>query len=66
MKFTGAIALTSAGILFSVFFANVSLGAMRVTPFLGDVTEMLVLLAACAAFVVCVLQKEAARDSGSK
>ena len=46
---------------FAVYFANVALGAFAGGGFLGDVSEMLVLLAASILFVVAILQKEAAR-----
>ena len=59
MKKTGRIALIGAGLLFLIFFSNVSLGAFSGQPFLGDIPEMLTLLASAMLFVVAVLQIEA-------
>ncbi|NVO58021.1 hypothetical protein HW561_19680 [Rhodobacteraceae bacterium B1Z28] len=52
--------LTLALLLFAVFGTNVVLGSMGMGGFLGDVSEMLILLAATIAFVAAILQKEAA------
>ncbi|PSL18118.1 hypothetical protein [Shimia abyssi] len=49
--------------LFSVFVANVVIGANGGTQFLGDVGEMIVLFCASLAFVVVTLQKETAEKS---
>jgi len=46
--------------LFALFALNVGLGSVGVGPMLGDVGEMLVLFAAAIAFVVAILQREAA------
>lgn len=46
--------------IFSVFFANVVMGAFFRNAFLGDVGEMLVLFAAVIVFVVAILRKEVA------
>lgn len=54
------VALIVAGILFSVFVANVVLGSTSNAAFLGNVGEMLVLLGASVAFVVAILAREAA------
>ena len=45
--------------LFSVFVANVALGAFGASQFLGDVGEMLTLFMASLAFVVVILKREA-------
>ncbi|WP_439155090.1 hypothetical protein [Yoonia sp.] len=52
--------LLGAIILFCIFTANVGLGAMGGSPFLGNVGEMLVLVAAAVMFVVAILKSEAA------
>jgi hypothetical protein len=51
--------LTAAALLFALFSLNVVLGSFGVAPFLGDVSEMLVLLAASIAFVAAILGREA-------
>lgn len=51
--------LAASFIVFAIYFANVVLGAFASSAFLGDVGEMLVLLAASILFVVAILQKEA-------
>lgn len=43
-----------------VFLSNVVIGASGRSPFLGDVAEMLCLLAAALCFVVTILGREAA------
>ncbi len=48
--------------LFVVFAANVAIGAATGSPFLSDVGEMLVLLAASTVFVVAILKIEADRE----
>ena len=53
--------LAASVIVFTVYFANVALGAFTGTAFLGDVGELLVLFAASILFVVAILQKEADR-----
>lgn len=53
--------LAASIVVFSVYFANVALGAFANSAFLGDVGEMLVLFSACILFVVAILQKEADR-----
>ena len=63
------MALAIAAVLFGIFFGNVVLGAFGGTPFLGDLGEMLTLLAASLAFVVAILRREAAAstdDGGSE
>ncbi|MDU8945463.1 hypothetical protein [Ovoidimarina sediminis] len=52
--------------LFSVFLANVVLGAFGGTQFMGDVGEMLVLFGASLAFVVVILQREAAAKNNNQ
>ena len=54
------VALTVACVLFLTFVANVVMGSISGAAFLGNVGEMLVLLAASVAFVVAILAKEAA------
>lgn len=51
--------LAASIVVFAIYFANVALGAFARTAFLGDVGEMLVLLAASILFVVAILQIEA-------
>lgn len=58
--------LTLALLLFASFGANVVLGSMGIGGFLGDVSEMLVLLAASITFVAAILQKEAAENKSKK
>lgn len=55
--------LVLSGLTFALFAANVALGAFTGNAFLGDVGEMLVLLAASALFVVAILKKEADRKT---
>ncbi len=52
--------LIGAFALFVVFLTNVLVGAFGGTQFLGDVGEMLLLYGASLAFVVAILQREAA------
>ncbi len=59
----GTPALTAALICFAIFFANVAAGAAGAGVYLGDVAEMLTLLAASVLFVVGVLGREAAAGS---
>lgn len=59
--------LTASILAFALFSANVALGAFTGNALLGDVGEMLVLLAASGLFVVAILKKEAdrkGRDNG--
>lgn len=55
--------LVFAVMLFGIFATNVALGSFGSTVFLGDVGEMLMLLASSIAFVVAVLKREAATRS---
>lgn len=55
--------LIAAAALFGVFGLNVVLGAFAGAPFLNDVGEMLLLLAAVITFVVAALKSEAARKN---
>ena len=57
--------LAASAIVFVLYFANVALGAFAGSAFLGDVGEMLVLLAASILFVVAILIKEAERKEKS-
>lgn len=59
MTGSGTPALVAALICFAVFFANVAAGAAGAGVFLGDVSEMLALLAASVLFCVGVLMREA-------
>lgn len=51
-----------SGALFLVFFINVVLGALEVSKFLSDSGEVLVLLGAVVAFVVCILTAETQKN----
>jgi len=53
------MSLWVAAALFAVFVANVAIGASSSPRVLGDVSEMLVLLASSCAFVAAILQAEA-------
>lgn len=53
--------LVAAALLFGIFGLNVALGAFGGAAFLGNVSEMLLLLASVTAFVVATLKREAAR-----
>ncbi len=55
--------LPLALLLFAAFAANVVLGSMGMGRFLGDVSEMLVLLAASITFVAAILKREAAEKN---
>ena len=55
-----------AAALFAAFVANVAHGAATARPVLGDVGEMLVLLAASIAFTIAVLRREAAARAAPK
>ena len=50
--------LAIAAVLFSVYVADVVLGALASTSFLTDVQEMLMLFAATIAFVAAILVRE--------
>lgn len=56
-NFAKQLLLTSL-ILFVVFFTNVGFGAAKLGEFLGDVPQMLLLLASVCLFVVGILQCE--------
>ena len=58
--------LALALLLFAIFGSNVILGSMGMGGFLGDVSEMLILLAASITFVAAILQKEAAEKETKK
>nr|WP_306268956.1 hypothetical protein [Pararhizobium sp. IMCC3301] len=51
--------LIASLILFVIFFTNVGIGAAGNTEFLGDVPQMLLLLASVFLFVVGILRCEA-------
>lgn len=53
------MALTLAVVFFAAFVANVIVGSIGNAPIVGDVGEMLLLLAASASFVVGILKREA-------
>lgn len=61
----GTPALIAALICFVIYFGNVAAGAAGVGIFLGDVAEMLMLLAASVLFVAGVLMREAAVERES-
>ncbi|MEM9147616.1 MAG: hypothetical protein AAGC57_15625 [Pseudomonadota bacterium] len=56
---SGTAALLAALVLFAAYFGNVAMGAAGLGAPLGDVPEMLTLLAAAIAFVAGVLAREA-------
>lgn len=61
------LTLTGALLCFAIFFANVALGAAGKGAFLGDVSEMLLLLLSAVLFVAGALAREAvenARENG--
>lgn len=51
--------LVASMLAFGVFASNVVIGSVTRTPFLNDVSEMLVLLTAAILFVAALLKKEA-------
>jgi hypothetical protein len=53
------VLLALASVLFAVFVINVSIGSFGGSPFLGNVGEMLLLLAVSIVFVAAVLRGEA-------
>jgi ABC-type nickel/cobalt efflux system permease component RcnA len=55
-----------SAILFAVFFLNVLIGSMGLTPYLEVVSEMLTLLAAAVFFVLEILRREAAEKKKSE
>lgn len=63
MKALSSASLIFAFIAFAAFFGNVALGAARKGAFLGDVGEMLTLLAAASLFVIGALAAETAREN---
>jgi hypothetical protein len=52
------MAFIIASVLLVAFIANVAIGAIGDGPLVGNVTEMVVLLAASVAFAVGILQRE--------
>jgi hypothetical protein len=59
MNRSGNAALLGSLVCFAAFFSNVLMGASGMGVFIGDVPEMLTLLAASILFVVGVLDREA-------
>lgn len=53
------LTLIASLILFAIFFTNVGFGAAGQSEFLGDVPQMLLLLASVFLFVVGILRCEA-------
>ena len=53
------MAMGIAVILFAAYFLNVFLGAVTSSPLVGDIPEMLVLVASTLFFVVAILKREA-------
>lgn len=60
------MSLLVSAALFAIFATNVAIGSFGGTPFLGDVGEMLLLLATTMTFVVAILKSEATRRQGKK
>ena len=52
--------LILAVVFFGLYVANVVLGALARSAFMGDVSEMLVLFAASIAFTIAILRRETA------
>lgn len=63
---TGRLPLFGALVLFILFFGNVALGAAGGQAPLGDVAEMLTLLASSLLFVIGVLEREAVARNPNK
>jgi hypothetical protein len=63
MKGRGTAALVAALVCFVAFFGNVAAGAAGAGIYLGDVAEMLTLLASAVLFVIGVLMREAAAQN---
>ena len=59
MRTLAAVCLLGAAICFAAFFANVALGAARREAYLGDISEMLLLLTSATLFVGGALAREA-------
>ncbi len=53
------MALMAAILFFAVYVSNVALGALASSAFMGDVGEMVTLLAASICFVAAILKAEA-------
>ena len=51
--------LAASALAFGIFASNVVIGSVTRSPFLNDVSEMLVLLVAATLFVAAVLKNEA-------
>ena len=61
MKTWSIMTLVASIAIFAFYFANVASGAFVGTVWLNDVGEMLVLVLACALFVISTLLFEAQR-----
>ena len=55
----GTPALVASLISFLIFFGNVAVGAAGIGAYLGDIAEMLMLVAASVFFVIGILAREA-------
>jgi hypothetical protein len=55
----GTPALVASLICFLIFFGNVAVGAAGIGAYLGDIAEMLMLVAASVFFVIGILAREA-------
>ena len=64
MSRSGTFPLIAALICFVIYFGNVTAGAAGVGVFLGDIPEMLMLLATSILFVIGVLAREASARNG--
>ena len=51
--------LAASALAFGMFASNVVIGSVTRSPFLNDVSEMLVLLVAATLFVAAILKNEA-------
>jgi hypothetical protein len=60
------MAFITAFALLAAFIVNVAIGAIGDGPLVGNVAEMIVLLAASVAFVTGILQREAREKKGPK
>jgi hypothetical protein len=58
MTYFARLMLVTSLVLFAVFFTNVGFGAAGFAEFLGDVPQMLLLLASVCLFVFGILQCE--------
>jgi hypothetical protein len=65
MNGLGTAALVAALICFAIFFGNVAAGAAGAGIYLGDVAEMVTLLASTVLFVIGALMREASARNGN-